>query len=403
MKLTDVKVRKAKPDAKPYKLMDGGGLYLLVTATGSKLWRFNYRHLSKHKTLALGTYPDVTLATARERHQSARRLLADGIDPGAERKAQARAIAAKVENTLQAIADEWLSGPHAAKVTPGTAAATAKLLKADILTDLGGLPIADITAPILLSTLRKIEARAPYSAHKALQMCGQIWRYAIATGRAERDITADLRGALKPFKVRHHPAITDPARQADLLRAVDGYTGSPLTVAALRLAVLSFVRPGELRQARWADIDLEGGTWAYRVTKTGTDHIVPLSRQAVAILEGIRPLSGHLGYVFPGVRSKDRPMSENTVNAALRYLGFDGGEAVGHGFRATARTILDEVLGYPPHLIEHQLAHAVKDPLGRAYNRTAHLPQRRDMMQSWADYLDQIKAGAEVVTLRKVA
>ncbi|HRH81733.1 MAG TPA: integrase arm-type DNA-binding domain-containing protein [Thiobacillaceae bacterium] len=403
MKLTDVEVRKAKPEAAPYKLMDGGGLYLLVTATGSKLWRFNYRHQGKHKTLALGAYPDVPLAVARERHQAARRLLAEGVDPGAEKKAQARAIAAKAENTLQAIAEEWLAGPHAAKVAAGTADASARLLRGSILADLGNMPIAGITAPTLLATLRKIEARAPYSAHKALQLGGQLWRYAIATGRAERDIAADLRGALKPFKVRHHPAITDPARLADLLRAIDGYSGSPLTVAALRLAILTFVRPGELRQARWADIDLEAGTWAYRVTKTATDHIVPLSRQAVAILEDVRPLSGHLGHVFHGVRVKDRPMSENTLNAALRYMGFEGGEVVGHGFRATARTILDEVLGYPPHLIEHQLAHAVKDPLGRAYNRTAHLPQRRDMMQRWADYLDRLKAGAEVLPFSRAA
>lgn len=403
MGLSDVSLRKAAAKGAAYKLMDGGGLYLLVTTTGSKLWRFNYRHHGKHKTLALGAYPDVPLTKARERHQAARQLLADGVDPAEDRKAQAQAIAAKTSNTLSAIVEEWLAGPHAAKVAPGTAAATAKLLRKAILADIGGLPIADITAPVLLASLRKIEARAPYSAHKSLQLSGQVWRYAIATGRAERDISADLKGALKPFKVKHQPAITDPTRLGDLLRAIDTYTGSPLTLAALRLAILTFVRPGELRKARWADIDLDAAEWRYHVTKTKTDHIVPLAAQAVATLREIEPLSGHREYVFSGVRTKARPMSENTVNAALRYMGFSGDDVVGHGFRATARTILDEVLGFPAHLIEHQLAHTVKDPLGRAYNRTAHLPQRREMMQRWADYLDKLKAGAEVLPFNRAA
>ncbi|MBK6743607.1 MAG: integrase arm-type DNA-binding domain-containing protein [Hydrogenophilales bacterium] len=408
-KLKEISVRKAQPTGEAYKLMDGGGLYLLVTATGSKLWRFNYRHQGKHKTLALGQYPDVGLADAREKHRAARKLLAAESDPGEARKAKAKALEAKHANILRAIAEEWLKGPHASKVTPGTVDSTRKLLWTNVMDgEIGSRPIADITAPELLAVVRKVEARgATYSAHKALQLCSQVWRYAIATGRAERDVTADLRGALNAYKVRHHPAITDPVRVGDLLRAIDGYSGSPLTVAAMKLAILTFVRPGELRHAKWSDIDLERAEWRYFVGKTRNtgvaELIVPLPRQAVAILESLRPLSGHLGYVFPGVRAKDKPMSENTVNAALRYLGFDGEEAVGHGFRATARTILDEVMGYPVHIIEQQLAHAVKDPNGRAYNRTAHLPQRREMMQKWADYLDELKAGAKVLNIKREA
>lgn len=408
-KLKEMSIRKAQPTGEAYKLMDGGGLYLLVTSNGSRLWRFNYRHHGKHKTLSLGQYPDVGLADAREKHRAARKLLAAEIDPGEDRKSKAKAIEAKYANNLRAIAGEWLEGPHASKVTPGTVASTKKLLWPNVMDgEIGGRPIADVTAPELLAVIRKIETRgAVYSAHKALQLCSQVWRYAIATGRAERDITADLRGALNAYVVRHHPAITDPARVGDLLRAINGYAGSPLTVAALKLAIMTFIRPGELRHAKWSDIDLDAAEWCYRVGKTRNkgvaELIVPLSTQALAILETLHPLSGHLGYVFPGVRAKDRPMSENTVNAALRYMGFDGEEVVGHGFRATARTILDEVLGYPIHIIEQQLAHAVKDPNGRAYNRTAHMPQRRDMMQHWADYLDQLKAGAKVLPLHRTA
>ncbi len=403
-RLQDITIRKAKGQEKPYKLIDGGGLLLVVTPQGSKLWRFNYRHQGKHRTMALGKYPDVSLARARERHRSARELLADGVDPFAAKQAAAAEMAAKTVNTLTAIADEWLKGKHAAKVTPLTAARTDALLRPNVLDAIGARPLADISAPELLAVLRKIEERgAGYSAHKALQVCGQVWRYAIATGRAERDITADLRGALNSFRVKHLPAIVEPMRLGELLRAIDTYSGSPLTVAALRLSILVFVRPGELRHARWKDIDLAAAEWRYYVTKTKTDHIVPLPAQAVAILNGIHPLTGHLEYVFAGVRSKARPMSENTINAALRYLGFSGDEVVGHGFRATARTILDEVLGYPPHIIEQQLAHAVKDPLGRAYNRTAHLPQRREMMNRWASYLDELKAGAKVLVFRQAS
>ncbi len=400
-KLSDVAIRKAKPANKPVKLVDGRGLYLLVQPNGGKLWRFNYRFGGKYKTLALGVYPDVSLAKARTAHQEARTLLADGIDPAASRREQAHAAAAKTLHTVQAVAQEWLDGPHAAKVTPGTRAATEKLLSANIFPSLGATPIADVTAPDLLAALRPIEARATYSAHKLLQTCGRLWRYAIATGKVERDIAADLQGALKPFKVKHHAAITDPVRLGDLLRAIDGYHGSPLTVAALKLGLLTFVRPGELRKARWANIDLDGKTWAYHVGKTKTEHIVPLSRQAIAVLTDLRDISGAGELVFPGVRAKGRPMSENTVNGALRGIGFDADEVTGHGFRATARTILDEVLEIPAHLIEHQLAHSVRDPLGRAYNRTAHLPQRREMMQQWADYLGQVRAGAKIIAFRQ--
>jgi integrase len=370
-------------------------LYLRVTETGSKLWRYNYRHSGKQKTLALGIYPDVSLADARQRHKGARKLLADGIDPSAERRAIAAAEKINATNTFGHIAEEWIAGPHAAKVAPTTAAKTRSSLRANVLNELGSVPITELTAPLLLATLRKVESRATYSAHRYLQLITQIYRYAIASGYTDRNIAADLKGALKPYSVEHHPAITDPSKLSELLRIIDGYSGSPVTVAALKLAVQLFVRPGELRKAKWVEIDLDNGVWSFVATKTKTPHIVPLSAQAISILRGIQPITGHLDYVFSGVRNKSRPMSENTINAALRYLGFAGDDVVGHGFRATARTILDEVLNYPAHIIEQQLAHAVRDPNGRAYNRTAHLPQRREMMQSWANYLDGLKGGAK--------
>lgn len=338
-------------------------------------------------------------------HQEARELLAGGIDPSADKRERAEAEAANSQRTLQIIGEEWLTGPHAKKVEPTTVAATARLLRRNLLEHpIGERPMADVKAPELLAALRDIEARgADYSAHKVLQVCGQIWRYAIASGRAERDITADLRGALMPHKTKHMPAITNPTRLGDLLRAIDSYSGSPLTQAALKLSILFFVRPGEIRRARWSDIDLVACEWRYFITKTKVDHIVPLCRQAVEILQSIQPLTGHQEYVFSGARSKSRPMSENTTNSALRYLGFDGSEVVAHGLRAMARTILDEVLQYPPHVVEQQLAHAERDPLGRAYNRTAHLPQRREMMQAWADYLDRIKNGATILPFLRTA
>ncbi len=266
-------------------------------------------------------------------------------------------------------------------------------LKRDVFPWLGKRPIAEINAPELLQAIRRIEERgAIETAHRVLGNCGEVFRYAIATGRAERDVAADLRGALQPAQKKHLAAVTEPKRVGELLRMLDGYEGTLTVRCALKLAPLVFVRPGELRTAKWEDIDLDNAEWRFTVSKTNTQHIVPLSDQAVAILQELQPLTGQREFVFPGARSPRRPMSNNAILSAMRRMEIDKEEMSGHGFRAMARTILDEVLGIRPDYIEHQLAHSVKDPLGRAYNRTAHLPERRKMMQEWADYLDQLKA-----------
>ena len=408
MALTDTAIRNAKPGktpkgkatAKPYKMGDAGGLYLEVAPAGGKYWRFKYRIGGKQKRLSMGVYPDVPLAKARERRDEARKLLADGIDPSEHRKATKTARADRAANSFEVVAREWYG-----KLGPTWNAAHGdriiRRLERDVFPWIGGRPVAEVTAPELLAVLRRIESRgALETAHRALGNCGQIFRYAIATGRAERDPSGDLRGALPPVKGEHFAAVTEPKRLAEILRALDGYQGTFTVQCALRLAPLVFVRPGELRKARWADIDLDAAEWRYTVTKTDTAHIVPLASQAVAILRELHKLTGRSEFVFPGARTNGRPMSDNAILAAMRRLGIPKEEMSGHGFRAVARTILDEVLGVRPDLIEHQLAHAVRDPNGRAYNRTAHLPERRKMMQQWADWLDKQKAGADVIQLR---
>lgn len=402
MPLSDTKIRNAKPAAKPYKLFDERGLYIEVTPAGGRLWRLKYRYGGKEKRLALGAYPDVPLALARERRDEARRLLAQGIDPGLHRKATKAMQAERAANSFEAIAREW----HA-KMAPTWAEANAvrilRRLELYVFPWIGDRPIAELTAPEVLAVVRRIESRGTLeTAHRVLQVCGQVFRYAVATGRAERDPTGDLRGALPPVRTEHFPAVTDPAALGELLRALDGYKGTLTVSCALRLAPLVFVRPGELRKAQWADIDLDAATWSYNASKTGTPHIVPLARQAVDILRELYPLTGRGRYVFPSARSAERPMSDNAILAALRRLGIPKEMLVTHGFRATARTLLEEALGYPPHIIEQQLAHVVRDPLGRAYNRTTHLETRRQMMQAWADYLDQLKAGAQVPPLAAI-
>lgn len=397
--LTDIAIRKAKPGTKPVRVFDGGGLYVEVSPTGGKWWRLKYRFDGKEKRLSLGVYPDVGLKDARNRRDEARKLLADGIDPSEHRKAAKSVRADRAANSLEAVTREWF-----AKYSPNWATIHAdriiRRFERDIFPWIGGRPVAEITAPELLTVVRRIEARgALETAHRALGACGQVFRYAVATGRAERDPAADLRGALPPAKGEHFAAITDPKRVGELLRALDGYQGTLTVQCALRLAPLVFVRPGELRRAQWADIGLDAAEWCYTVTKTDTPHIVPLSTQAVAILRELHGLTGGGQYVFPGARSPKRPMSDNAILAAMRRMGISRDEMSSHGFRAMARTILDEVLGMRPDLIEHQLAHAVRDPNGRAYNRTAHLPERRKMMQQWANYLDKLKAGAEVIPL----
>lgn len=405
MALSDTAIRKARPGDKPMKLRDGGGLYLLVRPDGARWWRFDYRRpiTSKRNTLSLGVYPHVGVADAREKLLAAKKLLAAGIDPGQQRKAERAVSADRAANSFAAVAEELLT-QRAQKLAKGSAVRERRLLEKDLAPYLGDLPVADITAPVLLAALRKVEARgAIETAHRARVLAGQVFRYAIATGRAERNPAADLIGALAQPKGGHFASLTEPKDVAPMLRALHGYFGTPAVMAALKLAPLVFTRPGELRRARWADIDLEAGEWRYVASKTETQHIVPLAIQAVEILRDLHPLTGRGEYVFPGLRDRKRPMSENAVNAALRRMGYDGDTMTGHGFRAMARTILDEVLGFRPDFIEHQLAHAVKDPNGRAYNRTAHLAERKKMMQAWADYLDALRTGGNVVAIRAEA
>jgi integrase len=400
MPLNDLKVRNAKPKEKFYKLTDGDGLYLHVTEKGSKLWRFRYRFGGKEKLLALGTYPEISLADARTRRHEARKQLAHGIDPGAVRKAQKQAATAETE-TFEVITREWHT-----KFTPTwTSGYAEKLLSAlerDVFPWIGARPIKELKAPELLAVLRRIEGRALETAHRMRGLLGQIFRYAVATGRAERDPAADLRGALPQPKERHYPAIVDPKEVAPLLRAIDGYKGDFITKCALRLAPMLFCRPGELRQAEWSEINLDESVWNITAEKMKMKqtHIVPLSSQAVAILTELKPLTGTSRYVFPSLRTSKRPMSNNTVNAALRRMGYDKATMTAHGFRAMARTILDEVLQVNPNVIEAQLAHKVPDTLGGAYNRTSHIVERRKMMQKWADYLDELKAGATVLPFK---
>lgn len=397
--LSDVKIRNAKPKEKGYKLSDGQGLYLLVTTSGGKLWRLDYSHNDKRKTLALGSYPEITLADARQRRDDARKLLANGVDPGKVKKAQKIALIAESENGFEVVAREW-HGKFSSSWSKIHSDTTLRRLQADVFPVLGTLPIGEIKPPELLSMLRRIESRgALETAHRIKTICGQVFRYAVATGRAERDPAADLKGALPPYKKSHLAAITEPKEVAALLRAIDGYQGSFVVKCALQLAPLTFVRPGELRHAEWSEIDFDAAEWnipAERM-KMKVAHLVPLSAQAVVILRELQALTGRGIYLFPCSRSFVRPMSNNAVNAALRRMGFDKDTMTGHGFRAMARTILDEVLQVRPDFIEHQLAHAVKDPNGRAYNRTSHLAERRRMMQTWADYLDGLKAEAKVI------
>lgn len=406
MPLSDTAIRKAKPAASPVKLADGGGLYLLLRPDGARWWRWDYRRpvTSKRNTLSLGTYPDVTLADARNRRDNARKQLAGGIDPGEHRKATKAAGVERAANSFEVIAREWLGKRD---WVPAYLVKVTAWMENDVFPWIGAKPIATLSAPDFLAVARRIEERgAIESAHRILQNCGQVMRYAIATGRADRNPVADLRGALSAPPERHHAAITDTGAIGGLLRALDAYAGTFTVRCALQLAPLVFVRPGELRQAEWSEIDLDRAEWnipAHRM-KMREPHLVPLSAPAVAILRDLHALTGRGRYVFPSARSVKRPMSDNALNAALRRMGFDKATMTAHGFRAMARTVLDEGLGFRPDYIEHQLAHAVRDPNGRAYNRTAHLAERRKMMQAWADYLDTLRAGADnVLPFRKAS
>lgn len=416
-KLTDVQVRKEKPKEKPFKLSDGDGLYLEIMPSGAKYWRMKYRYGGKEKRLAFGVYPEITMAQARRRCEEARNHLANGQDPSAvkqDQKLQAKIAAA---NSFEAVSKEWLT--KQTNWTPSNREKIESMLRRDLYPWMGSRPMSDITPPELLAVLRRIESRgALESAHRARSLCGQVFRYAVSTGRAERDQAADLRGALPAVKSVHHAAITEPAEVAKLLLAMDGYQGTLVVRCAFLLAPLVFVRPGELRQAEWQEIDLEQALWTIparrsdtedgrRVTamKMGVPHLVPLSRQAVAILKELHPLTGGGRFVFPSARGQGRPMSENAIRVALRAIEYTNEDMTPHGFRAMASTILDN-MGYDPKLLERQLAHDEPNAVKAAYKRELwrmYLPERTAMMQAWADYLDSLRAGAKVLPFKRQA
>ena len=411
MSLSDTKIRSLKPKFKPYKASDEKALYMLVTPSGGKLWRYEYRYGGKRKTLALGKYPGISLKYARAQRDDARALLDNDIDPSQKRKIDRQANRALTENTFEIVGREWYS-KRSPRWSKSYCIGIAQRTERDIYPWLGNRPIAEIEAQEVLTVLRRIEARgANETAHWVLQLCSQIFRYGVATGKASRDPCGDLRGALAPVIIRHFAAITKPDPLALLLRDIRAYQGTLVTRTALNMLPYVFTRPGELRRAEWAEIDILEALWTIPGEKLKTqrsknnpvDHVVPLSTQVLELLEEIRPLTGHGKYVFPGARSIHRSMSENALLAALRNLGYDKYTVTPHGFRATARTLLDEVLGFEAHLIEHQLAHSVRDANGRAYNRTAHLPQRIKMMQTWADYLDSLAEGGKVISFRSEA
>ena len=395
MALTNVDIKNSKPRDKNYRLYDEKGLYLEVTPAGGKLWRLKYRFGGKEKRLALGPYPEVGLKAAREARDVARSLRANGTDPSEHKKLQKTAETKQNEGGFENLAREWHAGKSRVWSTIHSKNVLDRLTH-NVFPYVGNAPIEDITVPELLKLLRRIEDRDAYeTAHRVLGNIGEVYRYAIASGKAQRNIALDIKGALQPVKRQHLAAVTDPNRVGELLKMMDAYSGTLTVQCALKLAPLVFVRPGELRHARWEDIDLEAAEWRYTVTKTQTEHIVPLSLQALEILEELLPVTGRCEYVFPGARSRRRPMSDNAILSALRRMEIDKEEMTGHGFRAMARTILDEELRYRPDIIEHQLAHRVKDPLGRAYNRTSHLAERKEMMQTWADYLELLRDSSE--------
>jgi integrase len=388
--LTATKIEKTKPKAKPVKLADGRGLLLLIQPNGGKWWRFRYTFDGREKMISLGTYPEISLERARQRREEARRLVAEGTDPAEERRVERDARG----NTFGLIAEEWYE-----KFRPSWADSHTRTVRGrldlHLLPFLGKRAIRDLTAPDILRALRRVESSGAHeTARRCLQIVSNVMRFAVATGRADRDPCPDLRGALAPVEVKHHAAITDPAGVAGLLRMIDGYPGTIVVRCALKLAPLTFVRPGELRKAEWTEVDLDRGMWiipAWRM-KMKQSLSVPLSRQAVAILRELHRVTGHGKFVFPSARSPQRPMSDVAVLAALRRMGIPSDEMSGHGVRALARTLLDEVLHYRVDLIEAQLGHAVKDPNGRAYNRTSFVKERTEMMQAWSDYLDTLKS-----------
>lgn len=403
MALTDTGIKNLKPAAKPQKYFDGGGMYLEVMPTGGKLWRLKYRFGGKEKRLALGSYPDTGLKDAREKREAARKLLAADIDPSEHRKAVKAAGIELANNTFEAIARQWF----ALRATKWVASHSDKIvnrLERDIFPWLGKKPIKTVTRADILSALKRVVDRgAVESARRAGFNLAQIFRYAIDNELADRNPAANLGSALPSVETKHRAAITDVKEIGGLLRAMESYQGSLVTKSALRLAPLVFVRPVELRSAEWAEIDLDMALWTIPAEKMKMreSHIVPLSKQAIDILKELHPVTGKGRYVFPSAHSPKRAMSNNAVLSALRRMGYAKDEMSGHGFRAMARTVLDETLHIRPDFIEHQLAHAVRDPNGRAYNRTSHLAERKAMMQQWADYLDTLKHGGNVLPMKR--
>ncbi|MDI1300614.1 MAG: integrase arm-type DNA-binding domain-containing protein [bacterium] len=402
MALTDTSVRTAKPKEKPYKLADERGMFLLVTPAGGKLWRLKYRMDGKERLLAIGSYPEIPLAQAREKREEARRLVANGIDPSQRKQAEKEARKQQGANTFEALAAEWLGKATRA---PTYGPKLTRRLEMYVFPFIGQHPIAEVTKTDMVALLDRIEATGKAETARRIRwLCAQIFDHAVETDRAPRNPCPPAKTIAKPDS-QHRAAMTDPQKVAGLLRAIDDYTGTFVTKMALQLAPLVFVRPGELRAAEWSEMNLDAAQWEIPAArmKMKQPHLVPLSTQAVAILRALHSFTGHGRYVFPSARTSTRPMSDNAILSALRRMGFAKDEMSGHGFRAMARTILDEVLQVRPDFIEHQLAHAVKDANGRAYNRTSHLAERRMMMQAWADYLDGLKAGAVVVPIKKPA
>jgi integrase len=402
MALSDTALRNAKPTEKAYKLYDEKGLYLIVNPSGGKWWRLKYRFNDKEKTLSVGTYPEISLASARAKRDEARALVAEGRDPSEARKEAKTQAKLEGLNTFEAVANEWhvlhnksKSERHQQRVK--------RWLEFYLYPSLGQKAVSSITAPMVLETTSILQKQNKLeTAHRVIQTAGQVFRYAIQKGFATYNPAPDLKGALPPPVVKNMAAMIEPKDFAELLRSIDGYQGTLTVQCALKLAPLLFQRIGELRHMKWADLDFENNEWRYLVTKTKTQHIVPLSRQALAIIETMRPYSGHGLYVFPGGRTHERPMSENAINAALRNMGYDTqAEITGHGFRAIAQTLGEQELGLDPKHIERQLAHSVANPLGTAYERAQFLKDRKIMMQIWADYLDELKVGARVIPFKQ--
>jgi len=399
--LTDAAIRRIALRDKPFKVADMHGLYLFVKPNGARYWRWNFSHAGKRGTLSLGVYPEVSLKEAREKRTEAKKLLDRGTNPSRHKKLQ-RALALNGGDTFGAVAQEWLTKIEA----EGRSAATMEKMRwllryAEPI--IGDRPIGELTAPEVLAVLRTVEVKGRYeSARRLRTTCGSIIRYAIATGRAQRDVTADLQGALITPKVKHRAAITDPGGVGELLRAIWGYEGQPAVEIALKVGIHTFVRPGELRHAEWSEFDPDLAIWTIPAEKMkmGREHRVPLSTQVMDLLEALYPVTSHSKYLFPSIRDPRRPMSENTVNAALRRLGYDKTQVTGHGFRATASTLLNESRKWHPDAIERQLAHVEGNDVRRAYLRGEHWNERVKMMQYWSDYLDQLRAAEKVIKAR---